>query len=175
MPGIVPTIPATTFLMIPPNGVIGVCFRVPFLRINERLPERNDDRATLGRTVSQLGPGMVSTSDGSAIVGNSAPSMPLICPVRPRPGGGGVRGTGYDVGGHSLALLADVGRARAKRQPRTPLNSEKTTGLRHANANFGPAPAALASASPTDQPTGAQSRADMRPTPSGIEAGMSPG
>jgi hypothetical protein len=77
-PGIVLNIPATTLLMIPPNSVIGVCFWVLCVQINKRLPERNDDRATLGRTACQLNPGMVSSIEGSALVGSSAASMPLI-------------------------------------------------------------------------------------------------
>lgn len=83
------------------------------VQINERLPERNDDCATLSRAARQLNPGMVSSIERAALGGSSAASMPLIRPVRPRSGGRGIRGTGYDVGGHSLALLADVGRARA--------------------------------------------------------------
>lgn len=137
-PGIVPNTPATTLLMIAPNGIIGACFRGLRVQINERLLKRNHDRATLSRTASQLNPGTVSSIEGVAHGDSSAACRPLIRPVRLRAAGHGIRMTRYDVGGHSLALLADVRRARAKRQPRTPLNSEKTTALRHANANFGP-------------------------------------
>jgi hypothetical protein len=111
--GIVPDIPATTLLMIPPNGVIGACFRGLRIQINQRLLKRNDDRATLSRAARQLNPGMVSSIEGAALGGSSAAGRPVIRPVRPRSGGRGIRGTGYDVGGHLLALLADVGRARA--------------------------------------------------------------
>lgn len=71
-PGIVPSIPATAVLMIPPSGIIKSCFWGSLLRINERLPKQNDDRA------GQLASGMVSTRDLAAIVVSSAASMPLI-------------------------------------------------------------------------------------------------
>ena len=132
--------------MIPPNSLIRACFRMLCVQINKRLPERNDDRATLSRTASQPNPGMVS-SIAAALEESSAANMPSIRPARPRSAGRGICGTGYQVGGHSLALLADVGRARTKRQPRTPLNSEKTTVLRHHQRKLRARTFALASAS----------------------------
>jgi hypothetical protein len=93
-------------LMILPNGVIGACFRGLCVQINQRLPERNDDRATLSRTASQLNPDMISSIEETAIGGSSAANMPVIRPLRPRSGGRGIRGTRHDIGGHSLALLA---------------------------------------------------------------------